>query len=168
MSEVQKSVLGQKTKEYIRREKRKAYWHEYYYLSPEKHIARVKAYNERHKEDRLAYQRRYNASHREQAKAYRIANREREWGKHIERRYGITVQRYRDILATQGGGCAICGERQPTGRAARFHVDHDHKSGEVRGLLCSPCNTGLGAFRDSAENLKRASVYLTNTPTQGA
>ena len=59
------------------------------------------------------------------------------------------------ILAAQGGVCAICGEVPK--RAA---LDHDHKSGEVRGVLCSPCNSGMGMFRDRPLNLEKAAIYL--------
>ena len=81
-------------------------------------------------------------------------------------RYGLTLTGYRDILDTQGGGCAICGG-QPRGRK-RFHIDHDHSCcppeqscGKcVRGLLCDDCNRGLGMFRDSSEYLQNAVNYL--------
>ncbi len=64
---------------------------------------------------------------------------------------------YERILATQDGGCAICGEK-PTGN--RLAVDHDHATGEVRGLLCQHCNTGLGSFRDDAGLITKAIRYL--------
>ncbi len=57
----------------------------------------------------------------------------------------------------QGGGCAICGKRP--GKVS-LHVDHDHETGEVRGLLCVGCNNALGQFRDDLELLARASDYL--------
>lgn len=61
------------------------------------------------------------------------------------------------MLDAQQGLCAICGdefEGEPM-------VDHDHKTRKVRGLLCHHCNIGLGMFRDSPRNLRRASEYLT-------
>lgn len=74
--------------------------------------------------------------------------------------YGITHRQYEELLAAQGGGCAICGSTEPGGSGKHFHVDHDHETGEVRGLLCSDCNTGLGKFSDSTERLGRAALYL--------
>jgi hypothetical protein len=65
------------------------------------------------------------------------ANRRR----HVLRQFGISLEVYEAILETQGGGCAICGERCPTGRV--LAVDHDHITGVVRGLLCAPCNLSL-------------------------
>lgn len=64
---------------------------------------------------------------------------------------------YDTILADQEGGCGICGQL-PNGN--RLAIDHDHGTGEVRGLLCQQCNTGLGSFRDNLELLKRAIAYL--------
>lgn len=61
------------------------------------------------------------------------------------------------LARSQGNTCAICGAKP---KARRLAVDHDHKSGKIRGLLCMFCNTGLGKFRDSPELLERAIVYL--------
>ena len=76
--------------------------------------------------------------------------------KHI---YGITVEEYEEIAAHQNHVCWICREEEKTKRR-RLHVDHDHKTGEIRGLLCVKCNSGLGGFRDSPELLERAIEYL--------
>lgn len=57
--------------------------------------------------------------------------------------------------------CDICG-RPRAGRA--LAVDHDHKSGRLRGYLCSGCNTGIGSLRDSPEIMMRAIAYVTNPP----
>lgn len=76
--------------------------------------------------------------------------RERE---HV-RKYGLSSEVYQEMLSEQGGRCAICR------RKVRLHVDHDHQSGVVRGLLCFQCNVGLGGFRDNPVLLKRAVKYL--------
>jgi len=57
-------------------------------------------------------------------------------------RYGISVQEYEELLDAQAGGCALCGGTHRSGR--RLHVDHDHETGRVRGLLCYPCNQAVG------------------------
>lgn len=64
---------------------------------------------------------------------------------------------YAELNIKQGGKCAICGH---TSEHRKFAVDHDHKSGAVRALLCMDCNTGLGKFGDSAETLDAAAAYL--------
>ncbi|UIW13254.1 HNH endonuclease [Arthrobacter phage Crewmate] len=74
-------------------------------------------------------------------------------------RYGVTVDHVEALKAAQGGKCAICGTDEPGGRG-RWHVDHDHESGAVRGLLCHHCNLGLGHFRDDVDALRAAIRYL--------
>lgn len=79
---------------------------------------------------------------------------------HLRRRYGITSADVDALVAAQGGLCALCRERAPE------HVDHDHVTGAVRGVLCSCCNQGLGNFRDSVAALRRAITYLERTTWQ--
>lgn len=74
-------------------------------------------------------------------------------------KFKLTVEDYDRMLAAQRGCCAICGTDVPRG-AGRFHVDHNHRSGEVRGLLCNNCNIGLGAFDDDVARLSGAIAYL--------
>jgi Recombination endonuclease VII len=73
---------------------------------------------------------------------------------HLTRRYGISAARAQELIDAQGGVCAICRERAPD------HVDHDHATGQVRGMLCLPCNTGLGHFNDDVEVMAKAIDYL--------
>ena len=75
----------------------------------------------------------------------------------LKYKYGITEDDYDAMLFAQGGGCAICSEPRD-GR--RLHIDHDHNSGHVRGILCHACNISLGQMRDSAALLRRAAEYL--------
>ena len=80
----------------------------------------------------------------------------------IIKQYGLTLAKYDAILAAQNGGCAICGSKiAKTTRNGRFCIDHDHKTGEVRGLLCAPCNRGIGLLQDSVPILEAAMKYLT-------
>lgn len=79
------------------------------------------------------------------------------------RRYGVTPDEYQQKFAEQDGRCAICGVRpNPEGRgpAARLHVDHDHVTGENRGLLCVRCNPGVGYFQDDPALLRAAANYI--------
>lgn len=71
------------------------------------------------------------------------------------RRYGITTSIYNTRLEEQGNRCAIC--RKVLDNP---HIDHDHKTKEFRGILCSNCNTGLGMFLDDIRILSNAIVYL--------
>lgn len=82
----------------------------------------------------------------------------------LGRVYGLTSQQYDDLLMLQDGRCAICLTRP---RKRRLAVDHDHDSGEIRGLLCTRCNHGLlGRAHDSQSMLIRALAYLRNPPAQ--
>lgn len=73
------------------------------------------------------------------------------------RSYGISVADYDEMLESQGGGCYICGIG-PVGRA--LDIDHDHRTGKVRGLLCSNHNRALGLLGDDPELLLAAHTYL--------
>lgn len=77
------------------------------------------------------------------------------------RKYNLTLADFDEMLARQGGRCAICGTDE-LGHRGRFCVDHDHETGKTRALLYSKCNTGLGMFKDSTDNLQRALDYLNN------
>lgn len=83
-------------------------------------------------------------------------------------KYGLTLEDFEAMLERQGGGCAIC-EAPPTGEGnrGRLHVDHDHATGRVRGLLCHRCNWGIGHFGDSAEVMQKAYRYLVRTRGRG-
>ena len=71
-------------------------------------------------------------------------------------RYGITEQDVTNLKLLQDYKCAVCLEDISN----RFHIDHDHVTGKVRGLLCHLCNVGLGSFRDTTEFLESAIAYL--------
>ena len=73
------------------------------------------------------------------------------------RKYGIDAEGYAQILSSQEFCCAICGVHESESRGrnpGRLVVDHDHETGRVRGLLCSPCNTAMGLMADSPELLR--------------
>lgn len=78
----------------------------------------------------------------------------------LKTKYGLTEATFDEMLERQGGGCGICGTQEPQGRGQRLHVDHDHKTGQVRGLLCTSCNNGLGRFHDDVDLLRAAVAYL--------
>lgn len=73
------------------------------------------------------------------------------------KRYGLTPDDFLALLSTQEGACAVC---QRVVGDEKLVIDHDHRTGKVRGLLCSPCNTALGFFRDDPATMDRAAAYL--------
>jgi len=97
-----------------------------------------------------------NAQHfRSYMRNWRNDNRDKCEDARLRHRYGITLEQYHDMLHKQGGACAICGADE------LLHVDHNHTSKDVRGLLCRSCNLGLGNFRDNPAFLSAAIHYLT-------
>lgn len=83
--------------------------------------------------------------------------------RNFESQYGITVARYEELHEMQGGLCAICGEpegKMQRGKVYMLSVDHDHVTGEVRGLLCNNCNRAIGLLKDNTDILKKAIRYL--------
>jgi hypothetical protein len=105
----------------------------------------------------------------------RKSNKEtqREWAKNnpdrcenarLKYRFGITLAQYKELLQAQNYSCAICKittEEYAKISKHKFHVDHCHDTGEVRGLLCNNCNVSLGGFKDKKEILESAIAYLT-------
>lgn len=86
-----------------------------------------------------------------------------EWPSKLRRIYGIEPEDYYNLLAAQGGGCAICGTKMPKNKRTEvFSIDHCHQTGVVRGLLCTPCNRGLGLFEDDSDRLRLAANYIEN------
>lgn len=103
---------------------------------------------------------------RAQSKADYRKNPEKYRAKLYKAKYNITLEDYDRMLSEQEGGCAICGTSDPRGHG-RFHVDHNHRTGEVRGLLCTDCNTGIGSMKDSPQTLRRAIKYLEDNGYYG-
>ena len=80
---------------------------------------------------------------------------------HLKVRYGITDDDYRTMLASQGGGCAICKTTEPgNGKSDWFDVDHCHTTGKVRSLLCRNCNVTVGVVEKKADLIKKIHDYL--------
>jgi hypothetical protein len=69
----------------------------------------------------------------------------------------MTVEEYEFLVAVQGGVCAICGQAEKRG----LHIDHDHSSGLVRGLLCGRCNKAIGLLDENPARFESAKSYLS-------
>jgi hypothetical protein len=80
----------------------------------------------------------------------------------LRKTYGMSIADYDALLHKQGGRCAIC-RGSHVGHGEHLHVDHDHSTGAIRGLLCAKCNTMLGLSGDSPEVLRAAIDYLRGT-----
>lgn len=141
-----------KTKESI-----KAYNKEYF-ARPEV-IARAKIRNSQRRDKRREYKKTKNGKLAERRSRLKYLAKpevkESLEDKHLRLRYGISKLDYNEMFHSQNGMCAICSTS-----FLKLHVDHSHKTGEVRGLLCGSCNRGLGLLKDNTEFLLKAIEYL--------
>lgn len=122
---------------------------ERYARDPAKYVAMVERWRKRNPEQYRAYRNSYQARPERKRKMRDL---------YYRRTFGISADDFDALVAEQGGGCAICGCVPE--RAASLHVDHDHLTGAIRGILCIGCNQGLGQFRDDPDLLERAAAYI--------
>ena len=108
-----------------------------------------------------AKHRKYYKSNQEKILKYRQESRPKRRQNHLIKKYGVTLKAYEEMLAAQSGLCAICKTPEAEVSRSRLHVDHDHETNRVRGLLCFSCNMGVGYFKNKQELLSSAMVYLS-------
>jgi len=85
----------------------------------------------------------------------------RDW--ELRRIFGITIDQYEELLKKQNHVCAICNNAEQSRKSKTLAVDHCHKTGKVRGLLCSNCNLGIGNLQDSISIIESAIEYLSKS-----
>lgn len=123
-------------------------------------------WQDRNPEESRAYQRAWYQANRDRILMQQRDRRSTDQYRKIDRRqwllqrYGLTLDDFRNLLVGQAGRCLICGLVPDK----ELHVDHDHATGKVRGLLCNPCNAGVGHFRDDPRRLLAAAQYLETAP----
>ena len=115
---------------------------------------------ERHRKNSRDWSRRNPIRCRQNYKNWAKNNTHKIVHNNAQRRYGLTTNAYEAMLSSQQAVCKICEKGETQKRRSRLSVDHCHKTGKVRGLLCSGCNKGLGYFKDSPEILRKAAAYL--------
>jgi len=138
---------------------------EYY----QEHLMKIRSYRMKHRnqvlESHSKYYRKNRNSILKKDRAYCQKNREkinvrmRNW--RMKKMYGITIEQFESLLAKQENKCAICGVLRSNNR--RFSVDHDHKMGYVRGILCHLCNCMIGMSRDNVVILESGIQYLNDS-----
>lgn len=124
------------------------------------------------RDDIAEYNRQWRAAHKDEYNQYcrerharlkadpeyvKSKNESSVWARR-KAKYGITKAEYEALLDEQRGCCVICGECL----MYELRVDHDHETGEIRGLLCANCNAGLGMFKEDISNLAAAIDYLNS------
>lgn len=136
-------------------------------------MERAKEYSRQWREDHPGYVEQYNRE-RWQKDPEKWAEYYRNWRAenpesrkttrrkgHLNSLYGISIQDFEAMMHEQSGLCLICNNEMTLGRGGRAaHVDHDHSNGNIRGLLCSRCNNGLGCFDDNPDLMVAAAAYI--------
>jgi hypothetical protein len=176
-------MIKKDRKEYMRQwrlkhiEERKEYDKQYCLNHIEERKEKKKKYREEYnlknkeilKQKRIAHRaekKKYNDDHREHLDECQRINRtnniekyrRKEKNYNLKKNYGINIDQYNDMLKKQKNKCLIChNEFKPM---KNTHVDHNHTTGKVRGLLCTKCNSALGYFNDDINILKEAIKYL--------
>lgn len=140
--------------------------------NPELVKQRKKKFAETHKEQLREYNRAWSEANRDKKKelirawreenreylrAYRTEHAEEYREKRLKKVYGIDASEFDIMLKKQDGACAVCRKKQE--KADSLHVDHDHSTGAVRGLLCGPCNRALGLLGDSPDRIRSLLQY---------
>jgi len=141
----QKKQSYEKNKEHY--SKKNQEWHK---KNPEASKKIKQTYIEKHREELRARSKAYYSKPAiKQAAKYA----------HVRRTYDLTPEQFNNLLAEQANLCKICGQPDTSKRGV-LHVDHCHKTGRVRGLLCFKCNIALGKFKDDPQLLRNALAYL--------
>jgi hypothetical protein len=114
-------------------------------------------------EQRREYFENYRKTHKKQASAtasaWHAAHREERRAAKLAKRYGISLEQWKELYQRQNGLCALCGK---VFSGNDIVVDHCHTTNEIRGLLCHKCNRGLGHFDDNPDRLLKAYHYLVS------
>lgn len=119
------------------------------YVDPQKQREHSRRYYHEHLEHAKAVRKKYRNTHKKELQFLHVYATTRRWFK-----------QHGEQLQWQGGGCAICGALVADKTHKLLALDHDHKTGKTRGLLCTNCNLGLGKFQDDPELLEAAARYL--------
>ena len=128
----------------------------WYEANREREIARVKAWQQSNA-DRL------NEYRRTRRVLPEVKARERDG--HLRRKFQLTSEQYDAMLPEQGDACAVCGREPKAGKS--FHVDHNHETGALRGLVCFSCNSALGNLHEDEARISALLTYLiTHDPEQ--
>ena len=132
----------------------------------------MRKYRAANKEKDALYQKEYSIKYRKENKEKIEANRtrwrkdnaehdkNRVWNNRLMKEYGIDSFTYGLMLEKQSYCCKTCGKHADDNHNKKLYIDHDHKTGKVRGLLCLQCNTALGLLKDNKKVIKNLLKYI--------
>lgn len=164
-----KKRWNKENKERIREQSRQRYE-----LNKEKRLKYIKEWGQKNKEKVVGYKKRYSSNNKEKVilartrykknnpdkiKDIEIADRTKNYWRVEKCRYGLSPIEFSEMLVTQKFKCLIC-EQELSFYMRRPPIDHCHKTGMVRGVLCEQCNSGIGQFKDNPKLLRNAANYL--------
>lgn len=159
----EKRIASAKASQERNKEARRLYMQEYYKNNPEKFKKRTpekQAEYNANRRARYAEDQTFREQMKYQARAWSQANPHKRKNQRLVATFGIEMRDFQELLAIQRGGCAICGHSDTSNPKMFPVVDHCHKTGKIRGLLCANCNQGLGKFKDDMNILWCAIAYL--------
>lgn len=144
----------------------------------QKNPEKYRAYMEKNREKFNACRRKWRAENKEKVHEYNkrsgkkkyLKNKEKILGQHFRKMYGISREEYFRRLSDQGGVCAICKKEESQyrgGEKIKLALDHCHRTGMLRGILCSSCNNVLARAKDDSEVLRKAAEYLDHYAKDG-
>jgi hypothetical protein len=126
-----------------------------YQRDPKSHIERVQRWREKNPERYRSTQQAYKAKNRQ-----RIQQQNRE--RHLRKKYGLSLGEFESLVDQQLGRCAIC----KIDLGSDLHVDHEHVTGRIRGLLCGKCNKAVGLLNDDPTLIRAAARYLERSAAE--
>lgn len=121
---------------------------------------KIETNKDRKNKNQKAYYRRHSEKLKKDMRDKRKENPEKARESRLRRKYGITIDKYFNMLLAQRGTCALCDRISLDERHGVLSVDHCHITKKVRGLLCNQCNRSLGILGDQPESLLKAYNYL--------
>ena len=124
----------------------------YYIKNKDELVIKVKKYYQNHKKEKKEYDKIY------QIKNEAKRSEQKKWY-HLKKTYKITERQYNDMFNKQSGYCAICGTHQSKLNHT-LHIDHNHKTKKIRGLLCYKCNHALGLINESPKLCDKLKQYI--------
>jgi hypothetical protein len=145
------------------KEKIKQHDHAYYMANKDKLQQQAKEYREKNKDKLKEARRLKHAENKDKINELARLRRTPEKNKRIALKsmYGLTLEQYNSMLNKNNGKCPICGVEFEKGRNGKQPcVDHCHKTGKVRGIICSKCNAGIGNLNDNIQRIRKAADWL--------
>ena len=131
---------------------KEGYHKEYYIKNKKRRLNQNKKWKIKNKDRRREWVRKHYIKN-----AVRMKRDDRKYN--LKTNYNLTLEQYNEMFKKQKGKCAIC-EKHQSELKVSLHVDHNHTTGQNRGLLCHKCNFGLGLFAESIELFDKAKQYI--------